>query len=64
MGKLLVLAGLVLVAIGGLIMVGIPFGRLPGDFVIRRGTFSLYLPLGTSVVLSVLVTLVLAFLRR
>ncbi len=64
MGRLLVFAGLVITAIGLLVMLGIPFGRLPGDVVIRRGSFTLYFPIVTSVVLSLLLTLVLMLLRR
>ncbi len=63
-GKLLVFAGLVITAIGLLVMLGIPFGRLPGDVVVRRGSFTLYFPIVTSIVLSLLLTLVLMLLRR
>jgi hypothetical protein len=63
-GKLLVLVGLAIAALGVLVMIGIPFGRLPGDIVIRRNNFSFYFPLGTSILLSILLTLILALLRR
>jgi hypothetical protein len=63
-GKLLVLVGLGIAALGVLVMLGIPFGRLPGDIVIRREKFSFYFPLGTCILLSLLLTLVLALLRR
>jgi hypothetical protein len=64
MGKLLVLIGLGIAALGLLVMVGIPFGRLPGDIVVRRGNFSFYFPLATSIILSILLTLILTFFRR
>ena len=64
MGKVLVLLGLGIAAVGLLVMAGIPFGRLPGDLVIRRGNFSFYFPLATSIILSILVTLILTFFRR
>jgi uncharacterized protein HemY len=64
MGKLLVIAGLVIAGIGLLVMAGVPFGRLPGDIVLRRGNASFYFPLTTSIILSVLLTLLLALLRR
>ncbi len=64
MGKLLILAGLVLVIVGLAVHYGLPLGRLPGDVVVRRGNFTFYLPLATSVLVSVLLTLLLAFLRR
>jgi hypothetical protein len=63
-GKFLVVVGLAIAAIGAAIMLGIPFGRLPGDIVVRRGAFTFYLPLATSVVLSVLLTLLLVLFRR
>lgn len=64
MGKLLVLIGLVIVGVGALIMLGVPFGRLPGDFSYRRGNFAFYFPLGTSILVSIILTLLLLFLRR
>jgi hypothetical protein len=64
MGKTLVLIGLGLAAIGACLMLGVPLGRLPGDFSVRRGNFAFYFPLATSVVLSLLVTLLVALLRR
>jgi len=64
MGKTLVLVGLGVAALGLLVMLGVPFGRLPGDFYVRRGGVSFYFPLATSIVLSIVLTLVLAFFRR
>ncbi len=64
LGKLLVLIGLLLVFGGLLLWWGIPVGRLPGDFVIRRGPVTFYFPLTTAVIASLLVTLVLALFRR
>jgi DUF2905 family protein len=63
-GKLLVIAGLVIAGIGLLMMVGVPFGRLPGDIVIRRGSGTFYFPLATCIVLSIILTLLLSLLRR
>ena len=64
MGKLLLIAGLLIAGIGLLMMAGIPFGRLPGDIVIRRGSSTFYFPLVTSILLSIILTLLLAVLRR
>ena len=64
MGKILVLIGLVLTGIGALIMIGLPLGRLPGDLILRRGNFTVYIPIVSSIVLSLIVTLVFVFLRR
>jgi uncharacterized membrane protein len=64
MGKFLLMVGLVVAGIGLLMMAGIPFGRLPGDIVIRRGNASFYFPLATSIVLSLILTLLLALWCR
>jgi len=64
MGKTIVLVGLGIAAIGALVLLGVPLGRLPGDLYIRRGNFSVYVPIATSIVLSLLLTLLLALLRR
>ncbi len=65
MGKRLIVAGLVAIAAVGLsVMLGLPLGRLPGDFYVRRGSFTFYFPLATSILLSIVLTLVLAFFRR
>jgi hypothetical protein len=63
-GRLLIVIGLLVAAIGALMTLGVPFFRLPGDIVVRRGSFSFYFPLATSLVLSILLTLLFAFLRR
>ena len=64
MGRLLIVVGIVLVAAGLLINLGLPIGRLPGDFTVRRGSFSFYFPLATSIIASILLTLILLFLGR
>jgi hypothetical protein len=64
MGRLLILIGLLIAGAGLLIMLGVPLGRLPGDFTIRRGTFSFYFPLTTSILVSVVLTLIMMFLGR
>jgi len=64
MGKTLLLLGLGIATLGLLVILGVPLGRLPGDFYVRRGSFSFYFPLATSIILSILLTLALAFFRR
>jgi len=64
MGKVLVLIGLGIAGLGLAVMLGVPLGRLPGDFYMRRGSFTFYFPLATSIILSILLTLILAFFRR
>jgi hypothetical protein len=64
LGKLLVIVGLVIAGIGLLVMLGVPVGRLPGDVTVKRGNFTFYFPLATSIVASILLTLLLSLLRR
>ena len=64
MGKLLVILGLVIAGVGLLVMLGVPVGRLPGDVTVKRGNFTFYFPLATSIVASILLTLLLSLLRR
>ena len=67
LAKLLILFGVVLALVGGLLLlVGkVPLlGRLPGDIVIRRETWSFYFPLTTSIVISVVLSLLLSLFGR
>ncbi|MFZ3178627.1 MAG: DUF2905 domain-containing protein [Methylocystis silviterrae] len=66
MAKFLIIAGLVMVGLGLLWMVGERFGlgRLPGDIVVQRGNFKFYFPLATSLILSVVVSLLLWLFNR
>jgi hypothetical protein len=62
--RVLIVAGLVLVAAGLLIKLGVPIGRLPGDLVIRRGNATIYIPIVTSILASIILTVILAMLRK
>ena len=64
MGKLLIVVGPRHCRDRAADILGVPFGRLPGDIVVRRGSFSFYFPIVTCIVLSLLATLLLSFLRR
>lgn len=69
LGRLIVTAGLMLVAAGLLVMALEKFsflrlGRLPGDIVYRGKNTTFYFPIVTSILLSVLLTLVFALFRR
>lgn len=55
LGLLLILLGAVLVLAGRL---GLPLGRLPGDFAYRGKNVSVYIPLGTCILISVVLSLV------
>ena len=67
-GRLLILAGIVLLVAGIWITLGwkVPFrlGRLPGDIHFRSGNTSVYFPIVTCIVLSVILTLILSLFRR
>ena len=67
LGKLLIVFGAVLLALGLLLQVSgkIPWlGRLPGDIRIERENFSFYFPIATSILLSVVLSLLLWLFRR
>ncbi|WP_242352860.1 MULTISPECIES: DUF2905 domain-containing protein [unclassified Anaeromyxobacter] len=69
LGRMLVLAGAIIALAGVLLILaerfpGLRLGRLPGDVSLERDGFRLYLPLGTSIVLSILLTLLLWLLGR
>jgi len=63
-GRVLIVLGVVLVAVGLLMSLGVPIGRLPGDFAVRRGNVSFYFPLTTSIIASILLTLLMLFLNK
>jgi hypothetical protein len=63
-GRVLIVFGIVLVVVGLLVSFGLPIGRLPGDITYRRGNFTFYFPLTTSIIASILLTLLMMFLRR
>jgi hypothetical protein len=67
-GRMLVTAGLILVAIGVLFMLGdklpIRLGRLPGDIVVRGRNSTFYFPLVTCLLLSLIFSLVMWLFRR
>ncbi len=67
-GKLLIVSGLVLAAVGILLVAGdrlpLRLGRLPGDIVYRNGNTTFYFPVVTSVLLSLVLSLVLWLIGR
>ena len=63
-GRTVFLIGVVIAGVGLVMMLGLPLFRLPGDFYVKRGNFSFYFPLATSILLSIILTLLMAFLRR
>lgn len=66
-GKFLILLGLMISAIGGILLLSGKIswlGRLPGDIIVQRKNFTLYFPLATSILLSVILTFILWFISR
>jgi hypothetical protein len=67
-GRLLIGLGLLLLACGVVILLlaktGFPLGRLPGDFAWRGKHTSVYFPLGSSILISVVLSLVFYILSR
>jgi hypothetical protein len=68
LGRLLIALGLVLLIAGALVLLlgrtGIPLGRLPGDIFYKSKNVSVYVPLGTSILLSVLLSVVFYLISR
>jgi uncharacterized membrane protein len=66
LGKLLIGGAVVLLVLGGLLFLLGRFGvdRLPGDLVFKRGYFTLYIPIGLMILLSVVGTIVLNIIFR
>lgn len=71
LGKILVGFGVVMLLLGVILLLAgsltgkVPWlGRLPGDIDIQRGGWSIYIPLGTSLLISIVLTLILAVFGR
>jgi hypothetical protein len=67
LGKALLILGIVLVAVGLVLLFApkLPFlGRLPGDILIKRRSYTFYFPLATSIILSILLSIVLYLINR
>ena len=68
-GRMLLVLGGVIAAVGLLLVLaerfpGLRVGRLPGDISIQRDRFRLYLPLGTSILISIVLTLIFWLVGR
>lgn len=65
LARMLMLFGVVLLVVGGLLLLAgrLPgLGRLPGDIIVQRDGFSLYVPLATMLLLSIVLTILLNLL--
>ena len=65
-GRFLIIAGAVVVIVGMFFVVAdkIPLGRLPGDLHFGSGKFKIYIPVATSILLSIVITIILNFFSR
>ncbi len=65
-GRILVIGGLVLVAVGAVFVVagGLGLGKLPGDLSFGQGRTRIYVPLATCLIISVVASIVLSLLSR
>jgi hypothetical protein len=67
-GKILLGLGILMAFIGGVLLVagriGLPLGRLPGDLAFRGKNFSIFIPLGTSFLVSIILSAILYLLSR
>jgi hypothetical protein len=60
-GKFLIVLGIVIIAIGGLLLFSgkIPWiGKLPGDILIQKKNYTIYFPLATSILISLIISLI------
>jgi len=68
LGKMLLWLGLLLALIGALVLlavrIGLPLGRLPGDISLKGKNFSVYIPLGTSILISIVLSVILYLFSR
>ena len=61
LGKWLIVLVVIIIAIGGLLLYAgkIPYiGKLPGDFLIQKKNYTIYFPLATSIIISLIITLI------
>ena len=65
-GRFLIIAGSVIIILGLIFMLSdkIPLGRLPGDLHFGSGRFKVYIPIATSILLSIVLTIILNFFAR
>jgi hypothetical protein len=68
MGRLLLVLGVALIAVGGIVMLlgrtGLPLGRLPGDIIYRGKNTTFYFPLATSILISIVLSIVVFVIGR
>jgi len=67
-GRALIFLGVIIVIVGAVFYfsgrANLPIGRLPGDITYRKGHFTFYAPLATSILLSIILSVIVYFLNR
>lgn len=67
-GRALIFLGVILAIVGAVFYfsgrANLPIGRLPGDITYRKGNFTFYAPLATSILLSIILSVIVYFLNR
>jgi hypothetical protein len=68
LGKTILILGLILVVVGAILLfaalIGLPLGRLPGDLAWRGKNVRVYFPLGTSILISIVLTVLFYLISR
>ena len=64
LGRAFIVTGLVLVVLGVVLVAAARLPRMPGDIVIERPNLTVYVPIGTMILVSVFLTLILNFVLR
>ncbi|MGE5682417.1 MAG: DUF2905 domain-containing protein [Bacillota bacterium] len=67
LGKILILLGVVIIIIGAVLLFAgkIPFlGKLPGDIYIKKDNYTVYIPIATSILLSIILSIILWLFRK
>ena len=67
-GRALIFLGVIIAILGAVFYfsgrANLPIGRLPGDITYRKGNFTFYAPLATSILLSIILSVIVSFLNR
>jgi len=66
-GKTLILVGVAAIVLGVVFMFGgkVPWiGKLPGDIYVQKGDFSLYFPLTTSIIISLIISFIIVLIKK
>ena len=63
-GRVLIVTGVVLVVVGAVVVLAGRLPRVPGDVIVQRPNLTIYFPLGTMILISIVLTLILNFVLR